>query len=57
MSDHQQRLTTPDSGYDTLLADLRQIISQGRGRADVAVNAEIVATYWQIGARIVREEQ
>lgn len=42
---------------DALVNDLRAIIVQGRGRAAVALNAEIVRTYWQIGERIVREEQ
>jgi len=46
-----------DVAYDALLADLRAIIASGRGRAAVAVNAEIVATYWHIGERLVREEQ
>ena len=43
--------------YDALLADLRAIITSGRGRAAVAINAEIVRTYWRIGERLVREEQ
>jgi predicted nuclease of restriction endonuclease-like (RecB) superfamily len=42
---------------EALLADLRAIIAAGRGRAAAAVNAELVLTYWQIGERIVREEQ
>lgn len=46
-----------DRTYDALVADLRQIIVAGRGRAAAAVTAEIVATYWQIGERVVREEQ
>lgn len=46
-----------DEGYAHLLADLRAIIAAGRGRAAVAVNAEIVQTYWRIGERIIREEQ
>jgi len=48
--------TRRDSGCDTLLIDLRAIIARGRAHA-AAVNAEMVATYWQIGERIVREEQ
>lgn len=45
------------SDLDTLLDDLRAIISAGRGRAAAAINSEMVGTYWQIGERIVREEQ
>jgi predicted nuclease of restriction endonuclease-like (RecB) superfamily len=47
----------PSADLTTLVDDLRDIIAQGRGRAASAVNAEIVATYWQVGERIVREEQ
>ena len=57
MSDEADALTRGEHDYDTLLADLRAIIATGRERAATAVNAEIVATYWSIGERIVREEQ
>jgi len=40
-----------------VLVDVRAIIAAGRGRAAAAINRELVATYWAIGARIVREEQ
>ncbi len=43
--------------YARLLADIRAIIATGRGRAAAAVNQELVATYWAVGERIVREEQ
>src|SRR3954452_20175952 len=43
--------------YARLLADLRAIIAAGRGRAAAAINQELVATYWAVGERIVREEQ
>jgi len=46
----------PES-FALLLADLRAIIATGRGRAAAAVNQELVATYWAVGERIVREEQ
>ena len=46
-----------DDAYNALLAELRAIIAAGRSHAAAAVNAEIVATYWRIGERIVREEQ
>jgi len=57
MSDETTSLSRPDEAYDALLADLRAIIASGRGRAAAAVNAEIVATYWRIGERLVRAEQ
>ncbi len=57
MNDDSATLIPQHGSYDALLADLRAIIASGRGRAAMAVNAEMVATYWQIGERIVREEQ
>jgi len=47
----------PPIDLSALIDDLRGIIAHGRGRAAVAVNAEITQTYWRIGERIVREEQ
>jgi len=44
-------------GGDQLVADLRRIIEAGRVRVATAVNTSIVATYREIGERIVREEQ
>jgi predicted nuclease of restriction endonuclease-like (RecB) superfamily len=40
-----------------LLDDVRVILRQARGRAYAAVNAAMVDAYWQIGRRIVEEEQ
>ncbi len=57
MDDTSTTLVVEGDAYDALLADLRGIIASGRGRVAVAVNAEIVQTYWRIGERIVREEQ
>src|SRR5436305_15145768 len=57
MSEDASPPAAREGGYAALLADLRAIIAAGRGRAAAAVNAEIVATYWRIGQRIVREEQ
>ena len=45
------------AGYEQLLDDVRAIIAAGRGRAAAAINQELVATYWSVGERIVREEQ
>ena len=50
-------LPTADATYRALLADLRAIIAAGRGRAAVAINAEMVTTYWRMGERIVQDEQ
>lgn len=40
-----------------LLYDIRQIIEQGRRAAYAAASQIAVATYWNIGRRIVEEEQ
>lgn len=57
MGDEETPPARIDDGYDALLADLRAIISAGRGRVAAVVNAEIVTTFWKMGERIVREEQ
>jgi len=57
MDEESTALAPQDDPYEALLADLRAIIASGRGRAATAVNAEIVATYWKMGERLVREEQ
>ncbi len=40
-----------------LLDDVRHILRQSRGKAYAAANAAMVDAYWQIGRRIVEEEQ
>lgn len=39
------------------IEDIRQIIDNGRKAAYLSVNAVMVQTYWNIGKRIVEEEQ
>ncbi|MCQ2257814.1 MAG: PDDEXK nuclease domain-containing protein [Bacteroidaceae bacterium] len=41
----------------TLVADLRSIIEQGKRQAYAALNASMITTYWNVGKRIVEEEQ
>ena len=45
---------TPSSDFFT---DVRGILADARRSAYTAVNSAMVATYWQIGRRIVEEEQ
>jgi hypothetical protein len=40
-----------------LLEDVRSILRQARGQVYAAANAAMVQAYWQIGHRIVEEEQ
>lgn len=42
---------------DMLVGDIRQIIETGRRQAYASVNASMIVTYWNIGKRIVEEEQ
>lgn len=43
--------------YETLLLDVSRLLEQARQSAGRAVNAVMTATYWQIGRRIVEQEQ
>ena len=44
----------PDS---VILADIRNIIERGRSQAYAAVGQALIVTYWNVGRRIVEEEQ
>lgn len=44
-----------DSRYKKLLSDLRQIILEGKKRAEEAARQELVQTYWEMGKRISQE--
>lgn len=46
------KLTSPK-----LFSDVCGIIEQGRQQAYAAVNKSMIETYWNIGKRIVEEEQ
>lgn len=41
----------------TIVEDIKNIIDKGRTAAYAAVNTTMIATYWNIGRRIVEEEQ
>lgn len=45
------------SPHSTLLEDVRSILRQARQRSFAAVNTAMVGAYWEIGRRIVQEEQ
>ena len=40
-----------------VVSDIKNIIDKGRTNAYAAVNTTMIATYWNIGRRIVEEEQ
>lgn len=41
----------------SLITDLRSIIEQGKRQVYAAINATMISTYWNVGKRIVEEEQ
>ena len=43
--------------FSQVVDDIKQIIDTGRNAAYAAVDATMIATYWNIGRRIVEEEQ
>jgi predicted nuclease of restriction endonuclease-like (RecB) superfamily len=43
--------------YDAILREVKQRISTARVRAALAVNAELVALYWQIGGLILERQE
>jgi len=44
-------------GYDSLLSDMVSLIEEARRASARTVNAIIIATYWEMGRRIVENEQ
>lgn len=46
-----------DDRFQTMISDIKEIIAVGREQAYNAVNKASVLTYWQIGKRIVEQEQ
>ena len=45
------------NNHDQIIDDLRSIIEHGRHQAYASVNQAIIQTNWNIGRRIVEEEQ
>ena len=43
--------------FSQVINDIKQIIDTGKNAAYAAVDATMIATYWNIGRRIVEEEQ
>ena len=42
---------------DNVISEIKSIVAQSRQQAYAAVNQAMVNAYWQIGKRIVEEEQ
>ena len=52
-----KKIKQTESIPDRLLQDLREIILKGRAAAYMSAETVVIATYWNIGRRIVEEEQ
>ena len=57
MPDKKLPPSSGPAGYETLLLDVSRLLEQARQSAGRAVNAVMSSTYWQIGRRIVEQEQ
>lgn len=57
MSDDTLPEASRAAEYETLLLDVSRLLEHARRSAGRAVNAIMTATYWQIGRRIVEQEQ
>ena len=53
----QQTTDTMHTSDSQFVSDLIQIIRDGKDKAYAAVNASMIDTYWNVGRRIVLEEQ
>ena len=56
MEENTKHIIVPNND-DKLICDLRHIIEQGRRQAYASANMVAIQTYWNIGRRIVEEEQ
>jgi hypothetical protein len=50
-------LIPADPGLDAAYARIRSILAEARNRAYLAINAAMVAAYWEVGRTIVEVEQ
>lgn len=57
MKKDENLMQIPNAPYQILLNDVRKIIEAGRKEAYIAINQAAVFTYWNIGKKIVEEEQ
>ena len=57
MKKDENLMQIPNAPYQILLNDVRKIIEAGRKEAYIAINQAAVFTYWNIGEKIVEEEQ
>lgn len=51
------KIHTPAKEEQRFIHEIKQIISQARSKAYAAINTAMVEAYWQMGKRILEEEQ
>lgn len=56
-NEDNNKVVKATSTNTSLLSDVRLIVEQGLQTAYEGVNSVMVKTYWQVGRRIVEEEQ
>lgn len=54
---HKKVQGSPEDGYDKFLGGISSLLAEARKQAGRAVNTILVATYWELGRRIVEYEQ
>ncbi|MDR0290512.1 MAG: PDDEXK nuclease domain-containing protein [Treponema sp.] len=52
-----ERSTAPSENDKLFFADISRILNEGRQKVQTAINFTMVETYWNIGRRIVEQEQ
>jgi predicted nuclease of restriction endonuclease-like (RecB) superfamily len=57
MSENRKNIPEISKNEQLFLDDIKTIIQQGRSRAYRAVNTAMLETYWNLGKRIVQQEQ
>jgi len=53
----KQLINIPSESEKLFFADISRLLNEGRQKANAAVNYAMVETYWNIGKRIVEQEQ
>lgn len=50
-------MTTKDTHYLNFIQELKQVVAQAQQQAAMAVNSRLLFSYWQIGLRILEEQE
>lgn len=50
-------MKTNDTQYNNFIQELKQVVAQAQQKAAMAVNSRLLYSYWQIGKRIIEEQE